>query len=92
MENVSYTELRQNLSRYLDEAVASHAPILVTRQAGKGNVVLVSEEEFSGWQETMHLLGHPANARHVLASVKAADSGQATQRTLVTNDTADPNT
>ena len=56
MDQVSYSDLRQNLARYLDEAVASRAPILVIRQGGKGNVVLLSEEEFAGWQETVHLL------------------------------------
>ena len=40
MSHVSYTELRQNLSRYLDEAIEGRVPIVITRQGGKGNVVL----------------------------------------------------
>jgi len=35
--------LRQNLARCLDEVVDSRVPILVTWQAGKGNVVILSE-------------------------------------------------
>ena len=35
MTHISYSELRQNLARYLDETVASRAPIVVTRQGGK---------------------------------------------------------
>jgi len=31
MDQVSYTNLRQNLARYLDQAADSRAPILVTR-------------------------------------------------------------
>ena len=42
MGHVSYTELRQNLAYYMDEAINGSAPILVTRQNGKGDVVLVS--------------------------------------------------
>lgn len=83
MAHVSYTSLRQNLARYLDEAVDSHAPILVTRQGGKGNVVIMSEEEFDGWQETVHLMGSPANARRLLRSIQSADAGAAKERDLI---------
>ncbi len=83
MAHVSYTRLRQNLARYLDEAVDSHAPILVTRQGGKGNVVIMSEEEFDGWQETVHLMGSPANAKRLLRSIQSADAGAAKEHDLV---------
>ena len=85
MSQVSYTDLRQNLARYMDEAVESHAPILVTRQGDKGNVVLLSEEEFAGWQETVHLLRSPANAERLLRSIRSAEAGEAIERTLVTD-------
>lgn len=75
MTQVSFSELRQNLARYLDDAVDSRDTLLVTRPAGKGNVVMMSEEEFSGWQETVHLLRSPANARRLLDSVRDADAG-----------------
>jgi antitoxin YefM len=88
MDHVSYTDLRQNLARYLDQAVDSRAPILVTRQGGKGSVVILSADEFAGWEETVHLLGSPANARHLLASVRAAEAGQTTERELVSARTA----
>ncbi len=83
MGHVRYSELRQNLARYMDEAVESRAPILVTRRGGKGNVVILSEEEFEGWQETVHLLRSPANARHLLRSVHSAEAGQAEDHELV---------
>lgn len=82
MSHVTYTEFRQNLAHYLDEAVESRAPIVVTRQGGKGNVVMLSEDEFSGWQETVHLLSNPANAERLLRSIRAADGGAARQRGL----------
>ncbi len=83
MKQVSYSELRQNLAGYLDTAVDSHAPILVTRQGGKGNVVLMSEEEFSSWEETAFLLRNPANAKHLLKSIRQAEAGQVLARELV---------
>jgi antitoxin YefM len=83
MDHVTYTDLRQNLARYLDQAADSRAPILVTRQRGKPNVVIVAAEEWAGWQETVHLLGNPANAAHVLNSVQQADAGQVRERELI---------
>jgi antitoxin YefM len=85
MTQVSYTDLRQSLARYMDEAVDSRAPILVTRQGGKGNVVLLSEDEFESWQETLHLLRSPANADRLLRSIRSADAGEAVERTLLTD-------
>lgn len=82
MSHITYSELRQNLARYLDEAVESRAPIVVTRQGGKGNVVMLSEDEFAGWQETVHLLSNPANAERLLRSIRAADAGGASERRL----------
>jgi prevent-host-death family protein len=54
MSRVTCTQHRQNLARYLDAAVEGGAPIVVTRQGGKGNVVMLSEDEFAGWQATVH--------------------------------------
>jgi antitoxin YefM len=82
MSHITYSELRQNLARYLDEAVESRAPIVVTRQGGKGNVVMLSEDEFAGWQETVHLLSNPANAERLLRSIRAADAGATSERRL----------
>jgi antitoxin YefM len=48
MEHVSYTELRQNLARYMDKAVDDRSPILVERQGGRGSVVIISAEDFAG--------------------------------------------
>ena len=83
MTHVSYTELRQNLSRYLDEAVEARAPLVVTRQGGKGNVVMISEEEFTGWQETVHLLSSPRNAERLLRGVQQLEAGRAKARDLL---------
>jgi antitoxin YefM len=55
MGHISFTDLRRNMARYFDAAVANREPVVVTRQGGKGNVVIMSEAEFAGWQETVHL-------------------------------------
>ena len=83
MTHVSYTELRQNLSRYLDEAALTRAPLVVTRQGGKGNVVMISEEEFTGWQETVHLLSSPGNVERLLRGVRQFEADRGTEHDLV---------
>lgn len=88
MSHVSYTELRQNLSRYLDEAIEGRVPIVITRQGGKGNVVLMSEAEFAGWQETVHLLSSPRNAERLLRGVRQAEAAQLQRHDLVPPKTA----
>lgn len=83
MGHVSYSDLRQNLTRYMDEAVDNRAPIVVTRQGGKGNVVMISEDEFEGWQETVHLLSSPRNASRLVRSLQQARAGNAREHTLI---------
>ncbi len=81
MPQASFSEFRQNLASYLDEVEASRAPLLVTRQ-GHANVVVMSEAEFEGWRETVHLLRSPANAARLLASIAEAEAGATTPRDL----------
>jgi antitoxin YefM len=79
---VSFTEFRANLARFFDEAESSRAPLLVTR-TGRANMVLLSEEEFEGWRETVHLLGNPRNAARLLESIKELDTGLGEERALI---------
>jgi antitoxin YefM len=75
MGHVSYTELRSNLATYMDEVCNSRAPLHVTRQNARG-VVMVSEDEYEGMMETLHLLRSPANAGRLLHSIVEADGGR----------------
>jgi antitoxin YefM len=86
MGHVSYTDLRQNLARYLDEAAESRAPLLVTRQNGKGDVVMLSAEEFAGWQETVRLLSSPHNAERLVRSIRQLEAGRGEVHALMDDD------
>jgi antitoxin YefM len=57
-------------------------PLFVARQGGKGDLVIMSEEGFAGWQETVHLLASPKNAERLMASIRQAKVGGARERTL----------
>ena len=79
MSHVSYTELRTNLAKYMEEVCDSRAPLHITRQNAR-TVVMVSEEEYEGMIETLHLLRSPANAVRLRRSIEAAHAGKLTER------------
>jgi antitoxin YefM len=83
MSHVSFTELRQNMASYFDRVASDREPLVVTRSGGKGNVVVLSEAEFAGWQETVHLLSSPKNAERLMASIRQAKAGMARERALL---------
>jgi antitoxin YefM len=80
--HVSYTDFRERLAAYMEQVSDSRAPLHVTRQGGRA-VVVVSEEEFDGWMETLHLLRSPANARRLLAAMGSANAGKVRERSLI---------
>jgi len=79
MGPVSYTDLRQNLVKYMDEVCDSRAPLVVTRQNARP-VVILSLEEYESIAETLHLLRSPANAERLLRSIASAEAGEAADR------------
>jgi antitoxin YefM len=83
MRHVSFSELRQHMAHYFDRVRDDREPLFVTRQGGKGNLVVMSEAEFAGWQETVHLLSSPKNAARLAAWVRQAKAGGAREHKLV---------
>jgi antitoxin YefM len=79
MEHVSYSHLRKNLASYMNEVCDARAPLLVTRQNAR-SVVLMSEQDYEGLLETVHLLKSPANAARLLRSIGNVDQGKPTKR------------
>jgi len=63
----------------MDAVCDNRAPLFVTRQNAR-SVVLISEEDYEGLMETVHLLKSPANAMRLLRSIKEADEGKLTER------------
>jgi antitoxin YefM len=82
MAHVSYSELRGNLAAYMEKVCDEHAPLVVTRQNAR-SVVLLSEEEYEGLMETVHLLKSPANAVRLLRSINEANKGKLVKRELI---------
>ena len=63
------------------ELEVSAGPLFI--ESGAGCAVMISEQEFEGWKETVYLLQSPANAEHLLAGVKAADEGKLVEHGII---------
>ena len=71
MNAITYTAARQNLAKTIDKVIDGDT-VIITKKAGA--VVMMSLEDFNSMEETMYLLGNPANAEHLrrsLADIKA---------------------
>jgi len=75
MTHVSYSELRRNLAEFMNKVCDDRDTLLVTRQ-GARSVVMLSEEDYEGLLETVHLLRSPANAARLLQSIQQAEANK----------------
>lgn len=57
MTTLTASEARACLYRLIDQTAESHQPVLISGK--RANAVLVSEEDWSAIQETLHLLAVP---------------------------------
>lgn len=57
MGSITATEARANLYRLIDEAAASHEPVVISGK--RNNAVLISEDDWRSIQETLYLLSIP---------------------------------
>ena len=79
--SITAGEARKHLLRLIEKVNEDHAPVHITSR--KGNAVLLSEEDFASWQETIYLMRSPANARRLLDSIAEAEAGNSEYRELV---------
>lgn len=83
MKTTSYSELRRNLAATIDQMADDHEPVLITRNGGKPQAVLMSLEDFAAYEETRYLLRSPANAQRLQQAVDDLSAGQGDERELI---------
>ena len=81
-EAISYSELRQNLAKYMDETCDDHEPIIVTRQKSRP-VVLMSLEDYNAITETSYLLKSKNNAKRIFEAINQIESGKCCSHDLI---------
>ena len=83
MERVTnYTEARQNLKSFMDEAVDDRVTVVITRTKGDP-VILMAKSEYDALMETFHLLRSPRNAERLRESVADIEAGRVITATVV---------
>ncbi len=82
MRTTSYSELRKTLAATLDRVTQDHEPVIITRERGKPEAVLISLEDFASYEETRYLLQSPRNADRLLKAVAELEGGGGKERTL----------
>lgn len=82
MRVVSFSEARSKFKKVIDEVVDDSDVTVISRRDAPDAVVM-SLETYNSWRETVHLLGTPANAAHLVKSIKQLRGGKARERKLV---------
>jgi antitoxin YefM len=67
----TYTYVRENLARLLEEVEANRDVVIINRR-GHEDVALVPVGELDSLVETAHLLRSPKNAARLLAALRSA--------------------
>jgi antitoxin YefM len=82
MDAISYTAIRKNLAKTMDRVCKDHAPVIITRQ-NAGPVVMLSLEDFEGYEETFYLLKSPANAIRLKKAIADDKAGKLSKKELI---------
>ena len=68
MTTVNVTEARANLFKLIDDASASHEPVVITGK--RGNAVLLSEGDWNAINETLYLLSVPGMRESIIEGMQ----------------------
>lgn len=88
METRPLAEVRQDLSRFIDEAVTTHARFDITRN-GKRAAVLLSADDYDSLIETLDVLADEQLVANINAALSEADKGETASHEQVIADHAE---
>ena len=71
----NYTELRKNLSAYLDSVIDDSETVVITRD-GNDAVVMISLDEYNAIKETAYLMQSPAMIKAIRKGIEDAENGR----------------
>lgn len=85
MVSTHYTDLRNNLRRYMDQVCDNYEPVTVTRGEGR-NVVMLSEESYNNILENMYLMSDRDYYDSLLHAKEQIEGGRGQVHELVEAD------
>ncbi|MBM3710138.1 MAG: type II toxin-antitoxin system Phd/YefM family antitoxin [Actinobacteria bacterium] len=68
MTIINATSARKNFFKLIEDTVTTHEPVYITGK--KGNVVVLSEEDFRSIQETLYLSSIPGMREKIMKGLK----------------------
>ena len=71
----NYSELRNDLKKFLDDVEDNNETLVIKRSNGKG-AVIISLTEYNSMMETLHLLSSQKNADRLHKSIKQMKEGK----------------
>lgn len=79
---VNYTNLRDNMKKYMDKITDDYETLIVTRKNDK-NVVMISEESYNNMLENIHVMGNKENYDWLMESKAQLERGKVSVHQLV---------
>ena len=79
---VNYTNLRDNMKRYMDQVTDDFETLIVTRKENK-NVVMISEEAYNNLLENSYVMGNKANYDWLMESKLQLEAGKISEHSLI---------
>ena len=79
---VNYTNLRENMKKYMDQVTDDYETLIVTRKDNK-NVVMISEEAYNNLMENIHVMGDKANYDWLMQSKAQLEKGNFAKHDLI---------
>ena len=68
MTILNATSARKNFFKLIEDTITTHEPVYITGK--KGNVVVISEEDFRSIQETLYLSSIPGMREKIMKGLK----------------------
>ncbi|MCM1050315.1 MAG: type II toxin-antitoxin system Phd/YefM family antitoxin [Clostridiales bacterium] len=78
---VNYTNLRDNMKKYMDKVTDDYETMIVTRKDNK-NVVMISEESYNNLMENIYVMGNKENYDWLMKGKAQLENGQCSAREL----------
>ena len=79
---VNYTNLRDNMKRYMDQVTDDYETMIVTRKNNK-NVVILSEETYNNLMENVYVMRNKANYDWLMESKAQLRNGRCATHELI---------